>query len=184
MIEVREDGIIGRESYFRNRAFTQLRVRRSNGDQVFVTAGDGAEAAEVRRLLMKLARYSLPMIVISEWAKLVANKQQEEALQAELATIEEMTIPEPSAEIDLALAMMMWKRDMLCVADPGQSIEELADIAECQYLWSVFWAARHPSADVRAYFAEMVAELRLLRAKTKAKADVQIARRRARGQAQ
>jgi len=79
---------------------------------------------------------------------------------------------------------MMWKRDMLRVADPGQSIEELADIAECQYLWSVFWAARHPSADVRAYFAEMVAELRLLRAKTKAKADVQIARRRARGQAQ
>ena len=52
-IEVREDGIIGRESYFHKRAYTQQRVRRSNGDTVFITAGDGAVVREVRRLLMR-----------------------------------------------------------------------------------------------------------------------------------
>jgi hypothetical protein len=176
-IEVREDGIIGRESYFHKRAYTQQRVRRSNGDTVFITAGDGAVVREVRRLLMRLARTtSLPMIVVSEWAKGIANKQEEAALQAELATIEEMTIPEPEAEINLDLAMMMFQRDMLRSADPGDSLEEVAEIAECQYLWAIFWAVRHPSPEVRADFAEMLAEVELLRAKTKAKADFLIAR--------
>jgi hypothetical protein len=185
MIEVSEDGIIGRDSYFRKRSFTQQRVRRSNGDTVFITAGDGAVVQEVRRLLMQLARrHSLPMIVISDLAKAAATKQQEEALRAELAAIEEGTIPEPEAEINLALAMMMFKRDMLRCNDPGGSIEEIAEVAECQYLWAVFWSARHPSPDVREEFAAMVAEVDVLRARTKAAADRLIARRRARGEAQ
>jgi hypothetical protein len=177
VIEVTEGMFLSRDSYFFNRGFVQRRARRSNGDEVFVTARTSAEVEVVRKLLMKLARkHSLPMIVISELAKWFADKQQEEALRAELAVMEEGTIPEREAEIDLALAMMMFQRDMLRCADPGDSLEEIADLAGCQYLWAIFWAARHPSPEVRADFAEMLAEVEVLRAKNKAKADFLIAR--------
>jgi hypothetical protein len=180
MIEISEDGIIGRDSYFRKRSFTQQPVRRSNGDTVFITAGDGAVVQEVRRQLMQLARkHSLPMIVISELAKVAATKQQEKALRAELAAMEEegeWIIPEPEAEVNLALAAQMYRRDVLRCAEVGNDLEALAEASQCQYSWTRFWAARHPSPEGRAEFAAMLAEMDVLRAKTKAKADFLIAR--------
>jgi hypothetical protein len=148
-----------------------------------VTARTWAEVEAVRKLLMKLARrYRLRMIEISELAKLAADQKEEERLRAEFAVMEEegWRVPEPEAEVNLAMAMKMYRHDALCGVEHGDSLEEIAAVAENQYRWAKFWAARHPSPEGREEFAEMVAEVDVLRARTKAKVDELIARAHAR----
>jgi hypothetical protein len=169
----------------------RMKVRRANGDTVWITGDFRWEVEHVRRHLMKAARRSrLRMIEIAEIVGLAETppSEEEEYVTAQLAAVEIESqdlpslgrVPEPEDMVDLAVAMEAFQRDVIrCegLADDS-SLETIVAIAANQYRWARFWVERHPSESAREMFAAALSEVEPLRAKSKEAADRAIARRR------
>jgi hypothetical protein len=168
----------------------RMKVRRANGDQVYVTGDSRWEVEHVRRLLMKAARRSrLRMIEIAEIVGLAETAlSEEEYLAAQLAVVETESqdlpslgrVPEPEDIVDLEVALKCWQRDVIRCGElaDDSSLEAIVAVAANQYRWARFWVERHPSERAREMFAAALSEVEPLRAKTKEAADRAIARRR------
>ena len=163
----------------------RMKVRRANGDQVYVTGDSRWEVEHVRRLLMKAARRSrLRMIEIAE----IVGLAEEEYVTAQLAVVETETqdlpslgyVPAPEDIVDLELALKCWQRDVIRCGELGDdsSLETIVAIAANKYRWARFWVERHPSEMAREMFAAALSEVEPLRARSKEAADRAIARRR------
>ena len=162
----------------------RMKVRRANGDTVYVTGDSRWEVEHVRRLLMKAARSSrLRMIEIAE----IVGLAEDEYVTAQLTVVETESqdlpslgyVPEPEDMVDLELALKCWQRDIIRIGELGEdsSLEAIVAIAANQYRWARFWVERHPSESAREMFAAALSEVEPLRAKSKEAADRAIARR-------
>ena len=165
----------------------RMKVRRANGDTVYVTGDSRWEVENVRRHLMKAARRSrLRMIEIAEIVGLAET--EEEYVTAQLAVVETESqdlpslgrVPEPEDMVDLEVALKCWQRDIARIGEIAEdsSLETIVAIAANQYRWARFWVERHPSESAREMFAAALSEVEPLRAKSKEAADRAIARRR------
>jgi hypothetical protein len=169
----------------------RVKVRRANGDTVWITGDFRWEVEHVRRHLMKAARRSrLRMIEIAEIVGLAETppSEEEEYVTAQLAVVEIESqdlpslglVPEPEDFVDLEVALKCWQRDVIRCKElsDDSSLETIVAIAANQYRWARFWVERHPSESAREMFAAALSEVEPLRAKSKEAADRAIARRR------
>jgi hypothetical protein len=183
-VEVRETDLVTSSSYFYRRGFYQRSARRANGDTVFITGDFQWEVEHVRRLLMKLARrHKLKMIEIAKLALFAPIKpNQEEPLQTQLAVVETVSVelpsindrvPNPGDDVDLALAMEEFQRDVIRSNELLEldTLETAVAVASNLYRWARFWVVRHPSAQVRAKFAANLNEAEPIRAKVREQAE-------------
>ena len=101
----------------------RMKVRRANGDTVWITGDFRWEVEHVRRHLMKAARRSrLRMIEIAEIVGLAETppSEEEEYVTAQLAVVEIESqdlpslgrVPEPEDFVDLEVALKCWQRDV------------------------------------------------------------------------
>jgi hypothetical protein len=123
-------------------SYTQIRVRRTNGDAVYITGGSNAEVKAAGQLLKKLARrYRAGLMEVAEMEKIVAAAPPGRGLVLEEDFDFEALWADYQHETERCIELL---------EDEGIGIADIAVIAAHQQRWQEFWARRHPDPKQRA----------------------------------